>query len=138
MKRKPPKPPPRSKPSPAAEVRAALDPDPAPKPTDEIASLVERRRSAVEQARPPPPVRLLSRNEVCARIGVSYPTIWKWMRDDRFPRSRVMNDGKICWIESEVEKWILNLPVQTLKPADEEDHKKIGSDAVDRGAARER
>jgi predicted DNA-binding transcriptional regulator AlpA len=116
MKRKPPKP--KSKPSAAAEVRAALDPNPPP-PTDTV-PLPERRRALIESARPPPPVRLLSRIEVCARIGVSYPTIWKWMREGRFPRSRVMNDGKICWIESDVEKWILGLPVQTLKPADEE------------------
>jgi predicted DNA-binding transcriptional regulator AlpA len=106
-----------SKPSAAAKVRTALDPNPPP-PTDAV-PLPERRRALIESARPPPPVRLLSRIEVCARIGVSYPTIWKWMRAGRFPRSRVMNDGKICWIESDVEKWIRDLPVQTLKPADE-------------------
>jgi predicted DNA-binding transcriptional regulator AlpA len=108
------------KPSAAAIARAALDAEP-PRPSDDAVPLIERRRSAVEQARPPPPpLRLLSRREVCERIGVSYPTLWSWMRFGKFPRSRVMNGGKICWLESDIEAWIRGLPVQTLKPADEE------------------
>lgn len=104
----------------AARARKTFDPDPPPPADDDVAPLIERRRSAVEQARPPPPLRLLSKREVCARVGVSYPTIWKWIREKRFPRARVLNGGKIGWIESEVEAWILNLPIQTLKPADEQ------------------
>jgi predicted DNA-binding transcriptional regulator AlpA len=111
---------PSKKPSAAAVARAALDAEP-PRPSDDTTiPLIERRRSAVEQARPPPPLRLLSRREVCERIGVSYPTLWSWMRLGKFPRSRVMNGGKICWLESDIEAWIRGLPVQTLKPADAE------------------
>jgi predicted DNA-binding transcriptional regulator AlpA len=108
------------KPSAAAKVRAALDAE-LPKPSDDVAPLVERRRSAAEQARPPPPLRLLSRKEVCERLGgISYPTIWEWMRNGRFPKARVLNGGKLGWIESEVEAWILAQPLQELKPADED------------------
>jgi len=109
-----------AKPSAAAKVRAALDPNPPP-PIDATVPLPERRRALIEAARPPPPLRLLSRREVCDRVGVSYPTIWEWARTGRFPKARVLNGGKLGWVESEVERWILDLPLQELKPADEEE-----------------
>jgi predicted DNA-binding transcriptional regulator AlpA len=63
---------------------------------------------------PPDELRLISKAEVLRRIGVSYPTIWKWMRDENFPRSRNLG-GKSAWIESEVTAWIRNCPVVKLK-----------------------
>ena len=109
------------KPSAAAKVRAALDPVPLPPKSSSAIPLPERRRALIEAARPPPPLRLLSRKEVCERVGVSYPTIWEWARTGRFPKARVLNGGKLGWIESEVEAWILALPLQELKPDDEEE-----------------
>jgi predicted DNA-binding transcriptional regulator AlpA len=35
----------------------------------------------------PPSVRLMTKAEVLAVMNVSYPTIWAWMRDRKFPRS---------------------------------------------------
>ena len=32
--------------------------------------------------------RLISKAEVLDRIGVTYPTLWVWMRRGVFPRSR--------------------------------------------------
>ena len=32
----------------------------------------------------PEEVRLISRKEVLRRVGLSYPTIWGWMRTERF------------------------------------------------------
>jgi prophage regulatory protein len=58
--------------------------------------------------------RLLSRREVMDRIGVSYSTLWSWMRNGKFPRSREVG-GKIAWIEAEVDRWIADLPVVKLK-----------------------
>ena len=63
-------------------------------------------------------VRLLSRVEVLDRVGVSYPTLWGWMRAGRFPRSRELG-GKVCWIASEVESWMKSLPKTRLKGDDE-------------------
>ena len=34
------------------------------------------------------PARFISKTEVLDRVGASYPSIWQWMRDGRFPRSR--------------------------------------------------
>jgi predicted DNA-binding transcriptional regulator AlpA len=62
----------------------------------------------------PNQVRLISKGEVLDRVGVTYPTIWAWMRGGKFPRSRDLG-GKIGWIESEIDDWIANLPVRRLK-----------------------
>jgi prophage regulatory protein len=85
----------KKKPSPAARVRAAPDPDPAPPR--------------------PPPLRLLKRSEVLARVGATYPSVWKWMREGKFPRARELTNGRIAWLESEIEAWIESLPVRKLK-----------------------
>jgi prophage regulatory protein len=60
------------------------------------------------------PVRLISREEVVARVGLTYPTIWKWMRAGKFPRSR-QNGGRSSWVESEVDLYIVTRPVKPLK-----------------------
>lgn len=63
-------------------------------------------------------VRLISKPEVCDRVGRTFPTIWLWMRQGRFPRARDLS-GKPAWIESEVEAWITALPEREYKPADD-------------------
>jgi prophage regulatory protein len=60
------------------------------------------------------PARFISKTEVLDRVGASYPSIWQWMRDGRFPRSRELG-GKVAWLESEIEAWIVNRPVRRLK-----------------------
>lgn len=59
-------------------------------------------------------IRLISKPEVLDRVGVSYPTLWAWMREGKFPRSRQLG-GKAAWVESEIEDWITALPVRRLK-----------------------
>ena len=58
--------------------------------------------------------RFIGKQEVLDRIGVSYPTIWQWMRDGKFPRSRDLG-GKTKWLESEIDDWIANRPLRRLK-----------------------
>jgi prophage regulatory protein len=60
------------------------------------------------------PARFISKQEVLARVSVSYPTIWQWMRDGKFPRSRELG-GRVVWLESEVEEWMANVPLRRLK-----------------------
>ena len=59
-------------------------------------------------------IRLISKPEVLDRVGVTYPTLWGWMRAGKFPRSRELG-GKAAWVEAEVEAWITALPVRRLK-----------------------
>jgi predicted DNA-binding transcriptional regulator AlpA len=72
------------------------------------------------EAPPPAPPRLLSKAEVLALTGVTYPCLWEWMRADppRFPRSRVIGRGgnsKSVWLSSEIDDWMQRLPVRRLK-----------------------
>jgi predicted DNA-binding transcriptional regulator AlpA len=66
-----------------------------------------------------PPTRLLTKAEVLARVGVTFPTIWKWMREGTFPRARRLTaeskSTRAYWYESEIEAWLANLPVKRLK-----------------------
>jgi prophage regulatory protein len=73
-------------------------------------------------ARAPPPLaeRLLGKNEVLTITGLSFPTIWSWMRAGRFPRSRIVG-GKSMWLSTEIDAWLAGLPVRPLK-GDNADH----------------
>jgi predicted DNA-binding transcriptional regulator AlpA len=64
------------------------------------------------------PERLLSKHQVLDRVGLSYPTVWLWMREGRFPASRDLG-GRVCWLESEISEWIAALPVRRLKELEE-------------------
>jgi predicted DNA-binding transcriptional regulator AlpA len=62
--------------------------------------------------------RLISRKEVCERVGLSYTEIWDRMVHFKFPKGVKLGDkqtSKVMWIEEEIEKWIDNLPRQKLK-----------------------
>ena len=60
------------------------------------------------------PDRLIYRPELTKRVGLSYPTIWKQMRNGTFPRGRAVG-GKTAWLESEIDNWIAGLPERRLK-----------------------
>jgi prophage regulatory protein len=72
---------------------------------------------APKRARELHPLQLLTRHEVVAVTGVTYPTLWDWMRKGKFPRSRIVG-GKSAWLASEVEAWLAALPVRPLKGDD--------------------
>ena len=65
-----------------------------------------------------PPARegahLLPKRQVLAIINVSYPTLWSWMRQGKFPRARAVG-GRSMWLSSEIEAWLAALPVRKLK-----------------------
>jgi len=60
------------------------------------------------------PIKFLSREEVLALIGVSYVTLWTWIRDGKFPPARELvgdaKRNKIVWVESEVHDWMTSRP----------------------------
>ena len=59
--------------------------------------------------------KLIPKRKLLKKVGLSYPTIWKLMREGSFPRAVKTTDTKICWIEAEVDSWIEALPRQRLK-----------------------
>jgi predicted DNA-binding transcriptional regulator AlpA len=50
-------------------------------------------------------------------MGISYPTVWRWMIENKFPRSRQVG-GKSVWVESEIDAWIASRPLVRLKGDD--------------------
>jgi predicted DNA-binding transcriptional regulator AlpA len=62
--------------------------------------------------------RLISKAEVLARVGVTFPTVWAWMRAGKFPRSREIG-SKAMWLESEISEWIAGLPERKYKGDDQ-------------------
>jgi predicted DNA-binding transcriptional regulator AlpA len=65
-----------------------------------------------------PQIRLLNKSEVLRITGVSFPTVWSWMRAGKFPRARVSGGGsksKSVWRSDEVEQWLADLPMRRLK-----------------------
>ena len=68
------------------------------------------------RASPPTGVgaHLLSKRQVLAIANVSYPTLWLWMRQSMFPRSRVVG-GRSMWVSTEIEAWLAALPRRRLK-----------------------
>jgi predicted DNA-binding transcriptional regulator AlpA len=79
---------------------------------DESMPLTPERVNAANQSQGPP--RLLSKSEVCTIAGASFPTVWAWMRQGAFPRSRVVG-GRSMWLSSEIEAWMHALPPRRLK-----------------------
>jgi predicted DNA-binding transcriptional regulator AlpA len=61
-----------------------------------------------------PGARLLDRKELTAKVNLTYPTIWKLMREGAFPRSIVIG-GKVLWREHEIDEYIARLPRRRLK-----------------------
>lgn len=62
-----------------------------------------------------PSTKILPKAEVCDLVGVSYQSLWNWMRADKFPRSITVGPGKIGWYETEVAEWIAARPRTVLK-----------------------
>jgi prophage regulatory protein len=61
-------------------------------------------------------VRLISRQELVDIVGVSFPSIWQWVREGKFPAPRKLGKGgRTAWLESEIEAWAANLPVRRYK-----------------------
>ena len=69
------------------------------------------------QAEPAREVRLISKAEVCDKVGKTFPTVWLWMRQGKFPQARDLG-GRPAWVESEIDAWIAALPVREYKAAD--------------------
>jgi predicted DNA-binding transcriptional regulator AlpA len=112
----------KSKPKPKRKGKAALSPELIAANLEDrtkagLADDLPRRKhenECVHGARAPPLERLLSKYDVVAITGLSYPTLWQWMRDGKFPRSRIVG-GKSMWLASEVNAWLAGLPVRPLK-----------------------
>ena len=56
-------------------------------------------------------MRMLSRDEVVEMTGISSATIWRMERRGDFPSRRQLTEGRVGWLDSEVEEWLEARPV---------------------------
>jgi predicted DNA-binding transcriptional regulator AlpA len=56
-----------------------------------------------------PTPRFVMKNELVARVGLTFPTIWTKMRKGEFPLPRDLG-GRTGWLDTEVAKWIKSQP----------------------------
>ena len=61
--------------------------------------------------------KLIFKKELLRRVGLSFPTVWKLMREGRFPRARIIG-GKSAWLESEIDEFVASLPLRPYKSWD--------------------
>jgi predicted DNA-binding transcriptional regulator AlpA len=65
-------------------------------------------------------IRLIYKPELLRLIGVSYGSIFAWMRTGKFPLAREIGPGgrstRIAWVEREVLDWLAARPQRRIKP----------------------
>lgn len=59
--------------------------------------------------------RLIGRKELCRFLGVSYTTVWGWIRSERFVPAIDIN-GIPKWRLSDVRAWVDARPRRAVKP----------------------
>jgi predicted DNA-binding transcriptional regulator AlpA len=85
--------------------------------------VAEMKPAGSTLAEVPNRLRLVSKSEVLELVPFSYQTLWAWMREGKFPRSREVG-GKVCWMEHEIQDWLTSRPIKRLK-GDEENRLQV-------------
>ena len=62
------------------------------------------------------PAPLMARDEVIAAIGLSVPTLYRYMAAGHFPRPIKLGLHFVRWHRSEVELWLADRPRYTYQP----------------------
>jgi predicted DNA-binding transcriptional regulator AlpA len=86
-----------------------------------------RKAHAAKHARAPAPmrapgsngIRLIPKAELLRLLGVSYSSVFAWMRAGKFPLAREIGPGghscKIAWRADEVAAWLAARPQRRIK-----------------------
>jgi prophage regulatory protein len=62
-------------------------------------------------------MRYIRFKELRKLVPLGRTTIWRMMREGRFPRSRRIGKAAAAWLESEVEEWIRERAYAQNNPA---------------------
>ncbi|MFN8603894.1 MAG: AlpA family phage regulatory protein [Candidatus Binatia bacterium] len=60
---------------------------------------------------------VLREQEVRVRTGLSRTTRWRLVRAGRFPAPRRLSDHAVGWLQSDIEAWLEQLPVDRTLPS---------------------
>jgi predicted DNA-binding transcriptional regulator AlpA len=67
--------------------------------------MMTRMVSASSAIIEPMPVDLVGAPEIAEMLGVSRPSVWRYVRRDDFPAPEAQVSGKRLWKRSAVERW---------------------------------
>ena len=91
----------------------------APAATPSLISDENAKAFAVPPYRERDSIRLIYKPELLALVGVSYGSIFSWMRRGKFPLAREIGPGgrtcRIAWVESEIQDWLAARPPRRMK-----------------------
>lgn len=62
--------------------------------------------------------RFLSRKDLCDKVGVTFPYLWRLIREGKFPAGREVG-SRTFWLESEVDAWMSARPVRAYRKPEE-------------------
>ena len=82
-----------------------------------VAEAAGALRGGVASGSPPPLPQMMTKPQVLRALGVSYTTLWNYIRRGAFPRGTMIG-MKVCWKTEAVSEWIEAQPKQQLKKAD--------------------
>jgi len=60
--------------------------------------------------------RLISIAEVKSMLGVSRPTLYRWIASGRFPKAIALGPQVRRWLKSAVEKWLGSKKIEGMQP----------------------
>lgn len=49
---------------------------------------------------------ILRQDAVCARLGISGTTLFRWVRSGNFPKPVRLGPNTVGWIEADVDAWL--------------------------------
>ncbi|RKP46661.1 helix-turn-helix transcriptional regulator [Pararobbsia silviterrae] len=53
---------------------------------------------------------------VAATVALSVATVQKLVREDSFPRPRMLSNHRVGWLTREIEDWAENRPISDIAP----------------------
>lgn len=63
-------------------------------------------------------MKILKKSELINLVGLSYSTIWRLIRANRFPAALQLSDRRIGWDAEMVQEWLSKRPNGVVRPAD--------------------
>ena len=51
-------------------------------------------------------IRIINQEEMSERMGRSKATLWKWVKDGKFPKPLYMGKRTLGWTESQIYEWL--------------------------------
>jgi prophage regulatory protein len=52
---------------------------------------------------------LLSTRQVCGITGLSRVTIWRYVKENKFPKPVKISPTRTAWVPSEIDQWVADL-----------------------------